>query len=466
VITRIEIDGFKTFRKFQLNVGPFLAVLGPNATGKSNLFDAIQFLRRVTEDGLTVAVRDARGDVDDLFRRRGDGSRDHRLTFAVEVLLEPTVRDPWGTEARLTQTRVRYELTVARREVDGNARLFVEYERAQPLPRGHRDLVKVWRINQQFAESHILSGKSRGDFLSTGQDERQGRAFEIRQDGVQGKIRRMPAESAEATVLSSMSSVEFKHLYALKQEISSWRFLQLEPHALRQPGESFGEDRLLPDGSNLARVLNRIERETATDLQPRGVMAQIGQDLAALIPGIRGVRVRENEQTRKFEVHLQTLEQPDSRADVASDGTLRVLALLAALYDPKHRGLICFEEPENGVHPFRLKRLVQYLRGLVTDPTRDDGVGLPLAQVIINSHSPVVLGALPDVAWVFVENQTVIESTETDGAVRRVKSRTSRFRRNATVTQKALLDDMVPADVSASDVSRFLTVAEFDEVLA
>jgi predicted ATP-dependent endonuclease of OLD family len=45
MLTRIEIDGFKTFRDFALDVPPFLVVLGRNASGKSNLFDAIQFLR-------------------------------------------------------------------------------------------------------------------------------------------------------------------------------------------------------------------------------------------------------------------------------------------------------------------------------------------------------------------------------------------------------------------------------------
>jgi predicted ATPase len=464
VITRIEIDGFKTFKNFQLNIGPFLAVLGPNATGKSNLFDAIQFLRRVTEEGLMSAVREARGDVDDLFRRRGDGSRSHRLIFAVEVLLEPTVRDPWGTEVDLTQTRIRYELSVARREIQGNTRLVVEHERAQPLRRGHRDLLKTWAASKPFAETHFLDGKRSSDFLTTRDDEKRGRIFEVRQDGVQGRAR--PAETAEATVLSSMSSAEFKHLYALKKEISSWRFLQLEPQALRQPGERFGENPLLPDGSNLARVLNRIERETATDLRPGGVIAQVGQDLAALIPGIKGVRVVENEQTRKFEIHLQALGQPEYRADVASGGTLRVLALLTALYDPEHRGLICFEEPENGVHPFRLKRLVEYLRGLVTDPARADAGGLPLAQMVINSHSPVVLGAVPDSACVFVDNQTVIESIDVDGSARRVKSRTSRFRRVATDAQPGLLDDSTVASVSTAEVSRFRAAAELAEAPA
>ena len=47
MLTRIEIDGFKTFEGFSMDLAPFLSILGPNASGKSNLFDAIRFLSQL-----------------------------------------------------------------------------------------------------------------------------------------------------------------------------------------------------------------------------------------------------------------------------------------------------------------------------------------------------------------------------------------------------------------------------------
>ena len=44
MLTRIEIDSFKTFEGFGLDLGPMQVILGPNASGKSNLFDAIRLL--------------------------------------------------------------------------------------------------------------------------------------------------------------------------------------------------------------------------------------------------------------------------------------------------------------------------------------------------------------------------------------------------------------------------------------
>ena len=78
---------------------------------------------------------------------------------------------------------------------------------------------------------------------------------------------------------------------------------------------------------------------------------------------------------------------------VLSEGTLRLLVLCVLLYDDKFQGLLCFEEPENGIHPYRLKAMVELLRLLATNFEEDDDL---LRQVIVNTHSPVLLRWLKD----------------------------------------------------------------------
>lgn len=139
---------------------------------------------------------------------------------------------------------------------------------------------------------------------------------------------------------------------------------------------------------------------------------------------------------------------------VVSDGTLRVLALLAVLYDPSHRGVVCFEEPENGVHPARLTALIRHLRALVTDPNRevDDGAE-PLSQLLVASHSPVVLAALRNDDVVFADMSTVA-----DGASKRTYRRT----RMRSVRTELPLDRNAPdfgAYVTDADVEQYLTTA-------
>lgn len=116
MLTRIEVDGFKTFEGFGLEVGPFVVVLGPNASGKSNLFDAVRLLSHLAGTDHRTAVKGLRGEPHELFRRQTDGSPGTRMTFAVEVLLDPEVRDPWGATVQIAHSRVRYEVEIARRE--------------------------------------------------------------------------------------------------------------------------------------------------------------------------------------------------------------------------------------------------------------------------------------------------------------------------------------------------------------
>jgi predicted ATPase len=192
-----------------------------------------------------------------------------------------------------------------------------------------------------------------------------------------------------------MNSAEFSHLYALREELRNYRFLQLDPASLRRPSSFTAGERLEPDGINLASVLARIQAETRSDTQPQGALADITADLSALIPGAVGLTVNEDRQTREYRVGLRLRDEAPYSARVVSDGTLRLLALLTALHDPRYRGLICLEEPENGVHPRRLNVLLEKLRSLVTRPAEEEvDPTRPLAQMLLNSHSPVVLSAL------------------------------------------------------------------------
>ncbi|NBC17588.1 MAG: AAA family ATPase, partial [Bacteroidetes bacterium] len=67
------------------------------------------------------------------------------------------------------------------------------------------------------------------------------------------------------------------------------------------------------------------------------------------------------------------------------------LALVTLKNDPEHRGVLLFEEPENGVHAYRLRTLVHLLRDLATDFLDEEQIDQPLRQLLINTHSPVLV---------------------------------------------------------------------------
>ncbi len=64
MLTRIEIDGFKSFQDFSMDFGSFTVILGQNASGKSNLFDAIRLLSRLAaENSVAAAFSGVRGSI-------------------------------------------------------------------------------------------------------------------------------------------------------------------------------------------------------------------------------------------------------------------------------------------------------------------------------------------------------------------------------------------------------------------
>jgi len=451
MLTRIEINGFKTFEDFELDVPPLLVIAGANAAGKSNLFDAIRLLSRLAETDLRSAFTALRGEPHELFRRDHVSEYAGQMKLAVDVLLEPTVSDPWGQVQALSHTRFRYELSIERRtDGKGLERLYVVHEAASPL----RKSEDTWPVrtspDPRFIDAHMKYSR-RAPLLETIMDS--GRpSFKIHQDGVQGRVR--PAMAAEATVLSSITTAEFRHLYAIRQELRSWRFLQLDPAALRTPASKQAPDRLESDGGNLAAVLARIQVETASTGDPRGELVEISADLASLIPGVTGISVEEDEHNKRWELSIASRSQSAHSSRVASDGTLRLLALLTALSDPVHGGLICFEEPENGVHPARLRPLIEHLRALVTDPLVGDvDGGLPLIQLLLSTHSPVVVSELRDGEGVFFESTRVVGN---NGEAHGPRTRQRQVRPHL---QQTLGPEQVGNVVAAGEVNEYLGTA-------
>jgi predicted ATPase len=397
MLTRIEIDGFKSFEGFSLALPSFAVILGPNAAGKSNLFDALRLLSQLAITDVRSAMRDLRGEPHELFRQLPDGTLAPRLSLAVETLLEPRVKDDYGQDLKLSCTRIRYEIAIVRRMVSGIERFFIERERATPI----RKEEDRWQPYGQppsaaFRAALMKYSSRRTPFLDT-VDEAEGQSvFQLHQDNKQGKIRRLPAIEAERSVLSTVTLArEFPHLYALQKELKSLRYLQLDPAAERRPSPLDAPELLERDGSNLAAVLYRIQQETMTEDRPRGVLADVLADLAEIVPGVIDLDVERDDKRREYRLQLIMRDGQPFSSRVVSDGTLRILALLALLHDPRHRGILCFEEPENGVHKTRLEALMRFLQESCAQPNATEvDADSPLLQIFVNTHSPIAARAV------------------------------------------------------------------------
>ncbi len=389
MITKIKINGFKSFQDFEMEFTPFTVIAGVNASGKSNLFDALMLLARLAEtDNLKKAFKEQRGEFLELFTQYAEGEYAQEMSFEVEMLVNQTVKDDWGNERELKYTRLRYCLKIKRFTNDiGIEDLSVIYEHLENLKHQQDKWIKIIPKNQlENWRPKVEKGKRGIPYIQT-ESESGIPTVLVPQDGVQGgNKRRFPLNNASRTVLSSFDSVDFPHVLAAKEEMRSWRFLQLNPEELRKPTDKEkGEDKITPSGGNLAATLFRIKQEDEYNLK------EISRKLNGFLPNFIAVEVIDDKENKQYLIRLKDNRKNTYSSRVLSEGTLRILALCVLEYDAKHTGLLCFEEPENGIHPFRIKTMATLLKDLSTDFLDNE---MPLRQILINTHSPKLVEQL------------------------------------------------------------------------
>lgn len=99
MITSIYIDGFKSFKEFHMEFKPLTVIAGVNGSGKSNLFDALYLLGRLSEDEeLYKTFSEQRGTMSELFTRYSESECAQSMIFRVQLLVPRKISDNWGNE--------------------------------------------------------------------------------------------------------------------------------------------------------------------------------------------------------------------------------------------------------------------------------------------------------------------------------------------------------------------------------
>ncbi len=164
--------------------------------------------------------------------------------------------------------------------------------------------------------------------------------------------------------------------------------LALEPSAMRTPARYHEPRTIDPHGKGLPAALERLRAERGD-----AVLAEVANRLANLLPDVREVRVTDDPRTETYTLEVSGADGVFHPARALSDGTLRFLVLSVLAADPTATGVLCFEEPENGMHPNRVPAMVELLHDLAVDAQLPVDETNPRRQVLVNTHSPARLQA-------------------------------------------------------------------------
>ena len=365
MITKVRLVNFKNFADETLRLGPFTVIVGANASGKSNVRDAFRFLHGIGR-GYTLASivggkygaggqvewEQIRGATNEIVRfdhkafsiiteLEGPGGIDKTLRHRIKVGIGA------GDRSRFRVTREelagrRYEATYTSRPPIGDP------------------------VREQGDDEHLLLRMAK-----SGDQKKYGHRLEIR-----------PHRPA-LTQIRKHKHIKRAHkdeAQTVADALASMRFLDLTPDLMRQP--SFpGQDALGDRGENLPTVLQEI----CADEKRKGVLTEWVQELTPM--DVKDFEFPIDPITGQVRLVVRETDDRKVSAYSASDGTLRFLAMLAALLGPDPARLYFFEEIDNGLHPSRLHLLLD----LIETQTAKSGI-----QVVTTTHSPELLSMMSD----------------------------------------------------------------------
>ncbi|NER38351.1 MAG: AAA family ATPase [Oscillatoria sp. SIO1A7] len=425
MLTRLKVSGFKNLVDVDVRFGAFTCVAGANGTGKSNLFDAIRFLGALADGPLIKAALSVRdkggrtGDVRSLFHQVGDRYADE-MSFEAEMIVPSEGIDDLGQKAKASITFLRYTVKLAYRADDSlqsPGSLEILKEELVHINLGDAAKHLIFPHKKNWRQSAVKGQRRAPYFIST-KGEGAERIIKLHKDGgSSGRPLPRLAVNLPRTVLSATNAAESPTALLARREMQSWRLLQLEPSSLRQPDEFTAPKKLGTDGSHLAATLYHLsrsqmrEKPEESDSEAAPIYAQVVNRLADLIEDVDKVWIDRDDRRELLTLMVKSRDGTSYPARALSDGTMRFLALAVLELDPEVEGLICLEEPENGIHPERIPKILELLKDIATDVEEPIGLDNPLRQVIVNTHSPAVVGQVEDNSLLVAElKETVRES--------------------------------------------------------
>ena len=334
MITALTLLGFKNFVSETLGTGPFTVIVGANATGKSNIRDAFRFLHGI---GRGYALSEIIGG------KHGPGGQLEWDSIRGGPHEIAKAGGGFAFHATLTVINRKFSyFVVVISEHFGSSGFRIGSETLKV----DNQTIYEWR-NDEFA----LLGRKLPKSLH-------------------GVFRRDQPILSQLDEYQSDKGIDM-HTGPVVEAFASMRFLDLAPDSMRQP--SFPGQTVLGDrGENLPSVLKAL----CDDPARKDVLMQWTRELTPM-----DVEDLEFPLDPAGRAHLVLRERggKTTTAFSASDGTLRFLAMLAALLGPNPAQLYFLEEIDNGIHPSRLSLLVDLIE-------RQTAKGK--TQVIATTHSP------------------------------------------------------------------------------
>jgi predicted ATPase len=351
-LLRLTVDNFRSLRKVSLPLGDLNVLVGPNGAGKTNVLEVFRFLADIIRTDLEPALQSQHGFNEIVFRGGERNLAFIQIGLTATWTSHSSISAPDDYRLRITRHRAAGSPSLSRRET---------FQFKRTGGRGRRITINGSRVTV-------------ADTSGTDQAESE-TSIGIR-----------PMSSGLSTLPRLADEAGGTEVSAFADRLASFRVFDVDVSSARRParaprlkemGDEFLE--LNEDASDLASFLLVLSSTHEESWQ------RLVEDATSVLPNLRNIRFDfPSGAAREVVVMLEErgLRGPTQLAD-ASYGTVRLLGLLALLYDPNPSALTCIEEIDHGLHPQALELLVERLRE-----------ASQRSQFIIATHSPALADRL------------------------------------------------------------------------
>jgi predicted ATPase len=357
---KLRIRHFKSIELAEIELGRINIFVGNNGSGKTNIVDAIRFLRDIATNGLDRALSDRHG-IESV--RQWSPTKPYR-TMLEAIIQTDTIKGQYSVS--LESAKGLFQ--VVREEVeleDSNEFVFEIDEKRSRL----YTYTKVTR-DKAGTVSYVRNALH----LRPGEEPPTPYMLPWTK-GVERQEDKYRIEAADEVMFNQRRA---PNVAKLRRILSDFQAYAIYPNTLRSPQEPSSETFLSPEGRNLGSVIKRMRR-TRRGLDGLGLIIEA---LKSIHPNLERISILSvgGYLVPQFHMLEPTGKRHVFNVSQMSDGTLRVLGLLVALYQVPRPSVIALEEPEQTINPAILSVIADAIKEVSKQ-----------VQILVTTHSPHLL---------------------------------------------------------------------------
>ena len=323
MLSKIQVHNYKSLYETKVDLEPLTVFIGPNGSGKSNICESLAFL--------SVFLRY-------ILENTNDSIKSAFLVALEEVSLS-----------------AQYIKNIESKFWQGKWDHFFFQVIDCPLPENHQH--DTFNISELWVHMNYYQNRA---------------SIKLNKE----------VDSEPKNEIDDLKELLLNFNYhnsTLYKSLESVQIYDFSPYSLSEQSQDSSKTAMDRTGRGIAYALVDIlhaNRKSFDELEER---------LTKLVPNIARITLPRKDKNFELELIDKYSNHHIPASDI-SDGTLRILAFLVALYQEKTPSIICFEEIENGVHPWLLHKMMELLKMVSTE-----GINGKPVQILITTHSPLVL---------------------------------------------------------------------------